>query len=749
MAIRCQVRVLIVDNDTKTRKQLTRILEGVDYHVHAVDGQGVEMQEAAKRIAQVFRPHVVIMDLRLAHEHADDRSGLDLWQDESFSTSRCILYSAYLNRDYKISIEALRHKGVEEVIGKEERPEKLLAAVERVARMGCGCENRLTLSWPAVWNEAAVIQSLYKDSEEIPHDEIVLDVLGRLFPESTPLSLKALEGTARSSVAVARGRAALFQAWPEDREPVVVKLARKDRIYLEAEAYKKHIQDRLVGHFYAQLQRHVIFWDMGGICYSFIGSSQKSVETFATFYRQTSNSREIIKPLEHFFEEVWARLYSGTHPRLARNLFSAYDSALKLRERMVTFPIQEKTLSIPGFPGKYPNPAVWIAAHEADSYFASARESVTHGDLHGDNLFIEKDHAWAIDFERTGHGHILRDFVELEEDIITRLTALPEDNLYLFYQLAVALTKPISPTEPVGIPKSLEKDGEIRKTVEVINGLRSIAHRVTRFEDMHEYYWGLLLDAFFSLKLADPNSPKWLRGLLLSSLLCTRLREWGRMWPTADWPFIDQYPVRHLEQIHNTKDSIEPKRLIAIPDAPNAQPLEYEYLRMLERAGQEIYWVKDGDHLVEINIRQLLRSVESEFHRRGSGGSVTNINIGNITIGDGANVGDIVLASEIQKSFNKAEAADIQTELKETLKQLAEAVNVMSNQLPGERAAEAVEDLTRLVEEATKPAPNRKWYSVSIEGLIKAADNVEKVGEPVINLSQKVFSILTGGIGST
>jgi hypothetical protein len=221
------------------------------------------------------------------------------------------------------------------------------------------------------------------------------------------------------------------------------------------------------------------------------------------------------------------------------------------------------------------------------------------------------------------------------------------------------------------------------------------------------------------------------------------------MWPTADWPFIDQYPVRHLEQIHNTKDSIEPKRLIAIPDAPNAQPLEYEYLRMLERAGQEIYWVKDGDHLVEINIRQLLRSVESEFHRRGSGGSVTNINIGNITIGDGANVGDIVLASEIQKSFNKAEAADIQTELKETLKQLAEAVNVMSNQLPGERAAEAVEDLTRLVEEATKPAPNRKWYSVSIEGLIKAADNVEKVGEPVINLSQKVFSILTGGIGST
>jgi hypothetical protein len=50
------------------------------------------------------------------------------------------------------------------------------------------------------------------------------------------------------------------------------------------------------------------------------------------------------------------------------------------------------------------------------------------------------------------------------------------------------------------------------------------------------------------------------------------------------------------------------------------------------------------------------------------------------------------------------------------------------------------------VEEATKPKPNKKWYSVSIDGLIKAAENVEKVGDPVINLSRKVLSLLTGGV---
>lgn len=41
-----------------------------------------------------------------------------------------------------------------------------------------------------------------------------------------------------------------------------------------------------------------------------------------------------------------------------------------------------------------------------------------------------------------------------------------------------------------------------------------------------------------------------------------------------------------------------------------------------------------------------------------------------------------------------------------------------------------------------KPRPNRKWYSVSIEGLIKAAENVGKVGAPVIELAGKLLKLL-------
>jgi len=105
-----------------------------------------------------------------------------------------------------------------------------------------------------------------------------------------------------------------------------------------------------------------------------------------------------------------------------------------------------------------------------------------------------------------------------------------------------------------------------------------------------------------------------------------------------------------------------------------------------------------------------------------------------------------VVNQQIQNSFNKAEAADIQAELKETLKQLATAVEAMSKSLSAEQAAEAADDLGKLVEEATKPKPNKKWYSVSVDGLVKAAENIGKVGEPVIDLSRKVLSLLTGGM---
>jgi len=200
----------------------------------------------------------------------------------------------------------------------------------------------------------------------------------------------------------------------------------------------------------------------------------------------------------------------------------------------------------------------------------------------------------------------------------------------------------------------------------------------------------------------------------------------------------------HLDDIHNSIKSLNPEKFVPVPGADKAKPLPYNYLLMLEAKGIEILPAQDGDRLVEVNVRQVLSGVESEIQRREQQGSVVN----NIFVGGNVS-GNLVVGDKnevIQNSYNKIKSADISPELKDTMKQLAEAVDAMIQKLPAEQAAEVAEDFGKLADEAVKPKPNQKWYSVSIEGLIKAAENLDKLGTPVISLSQKVLSLLTGGV---
>jgi hypothetical protein len=111
--------------------------------------------------------------------------------------------------------------------------------------------------------------------------------------------------------------------------------------------------------------------------------------------------------------------------------------------------------------------------------------------------------------------------------------------------------------------------------------------------------------------------------------------------------------------------------------------------------------------------------------------------------------GSVVAAESIKDSFNTIEKSDAKDDLKDTLTQLTQAVEAMLKELPKEKpeqAEEAADYMKRLSEEATREKPNPKWYNVSIDGLIAAAQNLGKVGDAVIDLSGKVRKILTGGL---
>ena len=115
----------------------------------------------------------------------------------------------------------------------------------------------------------------------------------------------------------------------------------------------------------------------------------------------------------------------------------------------------------------------------------------------------------------------------------------------------------------------------------------------------------------------------------------------------------------------------------------------------------------------------------------------------NINIEHGSSVGNLVVANSIDNSFNKIESAEISSELKQTLQDLAKAVGEMTSSMSKESAEQVARDLETLTSEAISKTPRRKWWQLSANGLKKAAENVGKIGLPVLNLVTTLITILS------
>jgi len=65
-----------------------------------------------------------------------------------------------------------------------------------------------------------------------------------------------------------------------------------------------------------------------------------------------------------------------------------------------------------------------------------------------------------------------------------------------------------------------------------------------------------------------------------------------------------------LDEIHSSIKGLDAQKRVPIPEAPNAESLDYDYLLQLEQdGGLQVLPVKDGGRLVKVNVKKLLSSV--------------------------------------------------------------------------------------------------------------------------------------------
>jgi hypothetical protein len=151
---------------------------------------------------------------------------------------------------------------------------------------------------------------------------------------------------------------------------------------------------------------------------------------------------------------------------------------------------------------------------------------------------------------------------------------------------------------------------------------------------------------------------------------------------------------------------LNPQKRVPIPEAPNAEPLDYDYLLQLEREGIDELPVKDGNRLVKVDVRRLLSAVESESKRKETASNITaiyvagNANGSNFVVGNGIT---ITITKNIFKSIYRAieESSRDETEKADLV---ADMNDIESEISKGEQANESF--LIRRLRNLKKSAPD-------------------------------------------
>ncbi|CAE6694473.1 hypothetical protein R69619_00410 [Paraburkholderia nemoris] len=152
---------------------------------------------------------------------------------------------------------------------------------------------------------------------------------------------------------------------------------------------------------------------------------------------------------------------------------------------------------------------------------------------------------------------------------------------------------------------------------------------------------------------------------------------------------------------------------------------------------------------LQLMRRQVAVKVEGYIRRAQNGAAVVNNIQGNlmnttITMGNVNVTGDfnVVTATNIQSSFNKAANAEVDADLKDKLKSLAVEVASLAKKLPPEDAETASKNLETLTSEAVSKKPRKEWYELAAKGIVEAAKTVAELAAPVSAAVSAVLALL-------
>ncbi|RTL43661.1 MAG: hypothetical protein EKK48_07905 [Candidatus Melainabacteria bacterium] len=101
--------------------------------------------------------------------------------------------------------------------------------------------------------------------------------------------------------------------------------------------------------------------------------------------------------------------------------------------------------------------------------------------------------------------------------------------------------------------------------------------------------------------------------------------------------------------------------------------------------------------------------------------------------------------STVTNSLNNLKDSSSQSEVKPKLEELHNEVEKILPKLPESKQKEVAQDLQTFTSEAISETPRKKWYELSAEGLIEAAQTVGELAEPIIKVVKMILGLISVG----
>lgn len=234
--------------------------------------------------------------------------------------------------------------------------------------------------------------------------------------------------------------------------------------------------------------------DRAALKYRYASMSNSFSQTFQSLYQHSEENpsplsvESLEKLLYTVFIEQLGRLYAAAQYE-RQDLLAYYEftsekstSVRRHMQELVGDQVEASRLRFPDLPQspQFPNLSFFyektLPELQASKPSTGCYMSFVHGDLNGANIMMDDhENVWLIDFFHTHRGHVLRDLIKLENDILYLMTPLESDEALLealeltrFLMQVDDLRKPLPALELLPI-----EDPHLRRAYQTVRILRS------------------------------------------------------------------------------------------------------------------------------------------------------------------------------------------------------------------------------------------------------------------------------------